>query len=211
MALALCFVTFTALKIILCLPGLTNNLPNSNAKAQHSWQDLILEGFSFPLASLSAQWDSFVLVLESPKQVLWLPKEQAAFSGQPHLALVPLLQLWHPCVLWKLSGPLKSEFCLLQDHKNLWMWSRMVNSSWLRVGVRNYSQQQEKGRKEMKGKKWSSTGMSTALDLLDTFLWMGNAGNSWEKPNSCPFLEGKVPVVSTAKLQRWFESFNRKV
>lgn len=51
----------------------TNILPNTKAKIQQFWQDLILEGFSFfgkPLASISDQLNSIVLVLESPKQVL---------------------------------------------------------------------------------------------------------------------------------------------
>lgn len=98
----------------------TNILPNTKAKIQQFWQDLILEGFSFfgkPLASISDQLNSIVLVLESPKQVLWLKFEKAAFQSK-HISfsLVPLPQLlqhWLSYVLWKLSGPVKAKAGLL--------------------------------------------------------------------------------------------------
>ena len=51
----------------------TNVLPKTKAEVQQFWQDLILEVFFFlrkPLASVSEQLNSIVLVLESLKQVL---------------------------------------------------------------------------------------------------------------------------------------------
>lgn len=101
----------------LALPWPTNNLPNSKAKTQQFWQDLILEGFSF-------LWQVFL----PNGMVLYLSWNLLSKSCDCHLnkqlfraALLgfgaPPAALTSMCVVETVWAS-KSESGLVQDHPN---------------------------------------------------------------------------------------------
>lgn len=109
----------------------TNSLPNSKAKTQQFWQDLILESFSFfwqvflPNGILLyLSWNLLSKSCDSPLNKQLFRTATLAF-GAPSAALTS-------CVLWELSVPLKVSlawFIKTSESKEEWLiivkaWSK---------------------------------------------------------------------------------------